>query len=818
MRIERLKINDFRGIPELVIEPEGDNLCLVGPNGSGKSSVIEAVDFLLTGEVKDLKGEGAGDLSIREHAPYLMGDFEEAEVEATLSLNGDSVTIRRSLGDRNTLDVEGGSSEDVERYLTTAEKGLHYLSRREILNFIVSRKQSRSEEIRSLLDLDTIKRKRLELQGAADNLDEEASQVERELSSSRARLIGVFEDVEEVTQIREAVNEIREELQGEALEELSVETRFRTELDSPADRASANPLQSTRTQELLTTIDSWFEQDASRFLDDYQDLQQSVDEVRDKEEALRDLESYDLIRLGKGFVDETTRECPLCLTDWDPEELMDLLERRVEQAAEAEELRNEIDGKRSSLLSSLTNVRTAVQSLVDILGQHDEFNLGELDSFRKGLQEVDDGLSGDLITEIPLEDLDEDERGELLAPGEVGETVGNLRDQAEEAPDLDEVEGYWDVLGSAYEEYVNFVELKETTSVLREAADEMEAVKNEFLDARDDVLMETYDAISERFEELYMSLHRDEEEFTPRIEPTETGLDLQVDFYGEGLHPPHALHSEGHQDSMGLCLFLALCDYLDGDELALVMLDDVVMSIDANHRRPLAELLAGDVSEDHQLFITTHDELWYRHLKAEGVVSSSNTVKFTSWNLEDGPIRVDQLADGWERIEEFLDEGDVPGAAHRLRHTAEWFFREACHQLRAEVRFDAEGRWMLGDFMSSALSKFKKSIKKAKSAEQSWGNDISDINALDDRRSEVYGRLGMEDDQVNPNVHYTEDEWATFRPSEMREVVDAFRDLYGLFWCDNCGACVRVLEEEHKEVMLRCKCGQKAQWNLVEKS
>ena len=47
--------------------------------------------------------------------------------------------------------------------------------------------------------------------------------------------------------------------------------------------------------------------------------------------------------------------------------------------------------------------------------------------------------------------------------------------------------------------------------------------------------------------------------FTPSaLTPSEGKLDFDVNFYERGLFPPAAFHSEGHQDSMGVCLYLAL--------------------------------------------------------------------------------------------------------------------------------------------------------------------------------------------------------------------------------------------------------------------
>lgn len=818
MRIEGLRVNGFRGIPEFEMEPECGNLCLVGPNGSGKSSVIEAIDFLLTGSIQDLTGDGTGDISIQEHGPYLRADEDDAWVEGTFVDGEESVTVRRRLSDRHSVECDRDLPASFENLMASAEKGQHYLSRREILNFIVARQQSRSEQIRTLLDLSTVREKRLELQGAADNLDDRASQLERERDSSRERLLDLFEDATSVSGVLSEVNALRADLDGDALEELSKDTPFRSGLDSPTDRASASPLQSNQTQELLGTIQGWFEETTDSFWEAYDAVLTRVQEVRDNEEALRDLEVLDLIRSGKAFVDEDTTACPLCQTSWDASELQALLERREAAAEEAKELRDEIDEVRDAALEELTRVRTAVESLIEILGQHDDFDMGRLESFQDDLKAVEDGLDGDVVDDVPLEDLDPSGREEILEPEEVQEEIERFRGRAEALPDLAHLEEVWDDLHTGFETYTEYVELKGRAAAVREAADEMGAVQAEFVEARDEILIETYDAISERFEDFYTTLHGDEEEFSPSIEPTETGLDIQVGFHGEGQHPPHALHSEGHQDSMGICLFLALCDYLEGADLSLIMLDDVVMSIDAEHRRPLAKLLKEDISEDFQLLITTHDELWYRHLKTEGAVSTGNTVKFTGWSLGDGPVRVDQLADGWDRIDGLLTEGDVPGAAHRLRHTAEWFLREVCHQLNAEVRFKADGLWTLGDFMGPALSKYKELVKKAKVAEESWGNDISDIQALDDRRSEVYQQLNMERGSVNPNVHFNEDEWATFTPAEMRDVVDAFRDLYDLFWCENCGSCVRVSVQDHEEVGIRCSCGQKVNWTLEEQS
>lgn len=57
---------------------------------------------------------------------------------------------------------------------------------------------------------------------------------------------------------------------------------------------------------------------------------------------------------------------------------------------------------------------------------------------------------------------------------------------------------------------------------------------------------------------------------------------------------------------MGLCLFLALMRHLRGPAFTLAVLDDVLMSVDAGHRREVCSLLKREFP-DTQFIVTTHD-------------------------------------------------------------------------------------------------------------------------------------------------------------------------------------------------------------------
>ncbi len=77
---------------------------------------------------------------------------------------------------------------------------------------------------------------------------------------------------------------------------------------------------------------------------------------------------------------------------------------------------------------------------------------------------------------------------------------------------------------------------------------------------------------------------------------------------------PRLTLSEGHRNSLGLCIFLAMASQ-DRSDRPLV-LDDVVVSLDREHRAALVAILAERFAA-RQLLLLTHDRLWYDELRQQ---------------------------------------------------------------------------------------------------------------------------------------------------------------------------------------------------------
>lgn len=58
MKVESIAIKNVRGLVDFSFAPKGKNVVVSGPNASGKSALVDAIDFLFTGKISHLVGEG----------------------------------------------------------------------------------------------------------------------------------------------------------------------------------------------------------------------------------------------------------------------------------------------------------------------------------------------------------------------------------------------------------------------------------------------------------------------------------------------------------------------------------------------------------------------------------------------------------------------------------------------------------------------------------------------------------------------------------------------------------------------------------------
>ncbi len=816
MKIHSLFINDVRGIRNnITLEPHGENMVIYGPNGTGKSAVVDAIDFLFTGDISRLAGRGTRGMSLKDHGKHIDAVIGDAFVKATIEIDGidNLIPIERHMATPKQLIVPEGLGPALQETLQIAEKGQHVLSRGEILKYIAAEAGKRAEEIQALLNLDKIEDIRKAFVTIHREADKAVQTATSNLEKSKAGVNAVFalDEFSEDT-ILEKTNECRTILKGQPISSLKIgklKSGIRPRTTDEKDRIYPDQLQNT-----LQATTKFLSEAGSRVFRNETALRATSKQLKDNEKLKRDLANKKLLDIGISLIDDSG-SCPLCLTKWEPGKLEQFLKNRLARAEKAAEIEKKISNLSTLIDKDVTILKGYVETLRD-------------SSKKLKFQEIEKDFTGwvtalldwsealrNATEDYPIDEPPK-ETTALLAVAKWGDHAEKLAEAAKSVGDLTPEQKAWDALTALEhtlkryfadkKEWENSVHFSNIAKVLDET----------YTAAKDRILESLFKSVNEDFIEYYRYLHgEDEEEFQSELKPDGSKLDFRVDFYGRGKHHPRALHSEGHQDSMGLCLYLALNKKNSQGKVKLVILDDVVMSIDAGHRRNVCSLLQHYFS-DTQFFITTHNRTWARQLKTDGGVKESNTREFKGWSVDTGPKYQDWI-DVWAEIKEKLDNNDVAQAAHQLREHLEFYFENVCDAVGASVEYKSDLRYELGDYLPGARSAYKGLLRQAKNSARSWGNNnaVIKFGELETQMNETFLRTQMEQWGINVNVHYSK--WADFDKNDFLPIVEAFQDLEGYFKCSKCGGLLKVSKRGFTRTDLRCPCGA-VYWNLEQGS
>jgi hypothetical protein len=298
------------------------------------------------------------------------------------------------------------------------------------------------------------------------------------------------------------------------------------------------------------------------------------------------------------------------------------------------------------------------------------------------------------------------------------------------------------------------------------------------------------------------------------LTPSSGRLGFDVDFYGRGFFPPGAYHSDGHQDGMGLCLYLALMDHLLKRNFTLAVLDDVLISVDVGHRREVTKMLKNKFPHV-QFIMTTHDKTWFQHMKNTGLVEQGSSVRFCKWDVDMGPTEWDDR-DIWAELDDHLAKNEVRSAAALLRYYLEHICQEICENFRAKIEFRSDAQFTLGELLPSATTAFLNCVKKGKSSAHSWSKPeiMDELTAIEKTFKEANKKTLAENWQINPAVHYNE--WGNFDKQDFKPVVVSFKKLLDQFSCQSCNGLLYVTLNQGKKESMRCGCSN-VNINLVMK-
>ncbi|MFA5823220.1 MAG: AAA family ATPase [Thermodesulfovibrionales bacterium] len=815
IRIKTIHIEDFRGIRDLSLDLAGRNFGICGPNGTGKSGVVDAIEFCLTGDVTRLSGQGTAGLSVKSHAPHV--DQRTHPEKANITIIGDipslgkTVKIHRSVKNPKKVEI---TPNDVTIQKIVAELETHpefALSRREIVKYIITPPGQRSVDVQTLLRLDHIERLRKSFTTVNNKHKGEVDETERNRRQAEIDLKTTLKiDKLHVTLVLEKVNEKRQTLSLPVLTELTKETSFKAGATAPQEADKKPALRKAVALADLGALQTAIQGVEPAALVNYrQAAKQALEKLNNDEQALTLARRHGFIKTGLDLVTEDA--CPLCDTPWKADELREHLLKKILSAEEIEKLlcqfRTNIDAVLESLAERIWAIERVIQYSKSL---KPPVAYTETATYRDSLKEA----------EIALKDFLEDHSRIVPAMKAITDSwwfpADAQRAQIDECeaavnalPDTSAEDEARDILSIAQDRYERLLRTARTAMEQKARSALAQKVLDHYNSTATTVLESIYDQVAEDFSNYYCAINReDEEKFVGKLTSEPAKLSFDVDFYGRGLFPPGAYHSEGHQDAMGLCLYLALMKHTLGDKFTFAVLDDVLMSVDASHRREVCRLLKKEFP-DTQFIITTHDRVWLQYMKTENLISRSQS--FGGWTVDSGP-RVWDDHDIWTEIQHELAKDDVAQAAWLLRRYLEYTAVILADNLRARIEFRGDGHYDFADLMPHVLKRWQTLLEDGDKSATKWklDDEKATIAAMRATAKDLISKTNAEQWAINPSVHFNE--WANLQAHEFQEVVAAFKDLLEHLRCENpaCKSYLYVLPRKGQPEEMRCNCGATA--------
>ena len=306
------------------------------------------------------------------------------------------------------------------------------------------------------------------------------------------------------------------------------------------------------------------------------------------------------------------------------------------------------------------------------------------------------------------------------------------------------------------------------------------------------------DNISKDIESMWETLHPGEKIDSVRLSlppTTDKAIDVVLQFHGLDQDSPRLTLSEGYRNSLGLCIFLAMAKQVVDTDRPL-LLDDVVVSLDRNHRGMIQELLEKEFSE-RQVLIFTHDREWYTELRHQ--LGNGNRWNFKTLLPYDTPeigIRWAQKTTTFEDARaQINDRPDVSGSDARKIMDVELPEIAEGLQIRLPyLRSYKNDSRMAHDFLTRLIADGKKCFQK-KSGSDQYVTHGDAINACDeaDQLLLTWGNKASHSfDIVRP---------------EAIKLLNACEAAISHFKCALCDCYVWTLHNKQSK-WVQCECGE----------
>jgi recombinational DNA repair ATPase RecF len=622
MKLNSLHLRSFRGAtqPITLHFSERKNITLIyAENGNGKSTIADALVSLCTDEVGSLADRSDVDRNFLKSLGSKSSDL-------LIELVTDKGTYKATLASSSNRFVKSPNSNLPK---------LKSLRRAQITSFIEDQPSERYKVISSFIDVSGVQKSENELKRLILNLEQNLLSSSKSLSVAKENLTRFWK--------------------GEGSPKGSVDEWIKDELGKDYSKLATELGMNSSVLEgwtdLLGVVRNMISE-KDKYLKSRETLKTADEKLREYIKTNPSSES-DLLALLNEAKDYLTSKrvvdkCPMCGKNNERAHLL----RHVSSAIEQMETLNK-------LVQAQKSARSIKDNLYQRLQSHSDLFTKSLIAFKTLTVKVPGSNIKNIFKEIVNSNTVSDNFKKFNAiSSEVSAVIANLKSQNQSISKSIHLSNSIKVNSESSQKLQEEFSKSEKMIVLAKSTLQLlESERKTFIDTE-------LSSISAEVENMYHTIHPNEGLGNVRLflnHNYQGSLNLTADFYSANDITPQSLYSESHLDTLGICIFLALAKKESNKDVILI-LDDVVMSVDERHLDRIIDLIHTQSEFFSQIFISTHYRPWrerYRNNRAPN--SNIQFVELRSWSKENG-IRIAKPMLVLNEIQEFLSD---PSKFHR---------------------------------------------------------------------------------------------------------------------------------------------------------
>ena len=794
-KIKSINISGLRGVKDfLTLDLNKNSVLVYGDNGVGKSSLTDAFEWFFYDRIGHLSNEEIGRKKGRDALRNIfIADNEDGYIE--IKFDNNKLDTKKSI-DSSISPSTSNISDEFNDFITATQSENLILRYRDLVQFIIASKTEKLTELQNIIGFS-------EVADVRSLLKKNAGRIARNIKSGNYDnrkhvqqsiiLENLKQDAYTDEQLFEGANKLIKPLN------LNIEIKSHTDI-----KKVLNKIETKEDTALLEQI-SFFTKiwevllevvgDVDNIHESYKSYHTILKELQKDPEKIKKLQLLALLKEGQSVLkNDVVRDdyCPLCQQEKNKVQLIQELNKRIEELEQLAEEKNKLDEQAEELEQLVqSNINTIDSLLKEKLFKKEEYEKlkGQIEGIKKSLNAFSDEPKKDLsatLTEPTKIKIDKTELSGIVKQAQ--ETAKALTESQSSNIKF----RIYTKLFHAVTAYGEYQSIEKEQGILARQQVTFEVLYADFIKRQEEALNVFLTMFSQDINYYYTTMNPNEKVTDIKLVPIKkdgdlVGVTIECSFFDKTKTFPIAYLSESHINCLGLSFFLASVKAFN-KENKFFILDDIISSYDRSHRARFAKLLTEKFS-DYQVILLTHEQEFFE-LVFSDVKSKGWSTKNFMWT-KDGGVGVEKgMFDIRERILKKFKEKNTDGLGNDIRIYTEKVIKEVAFNIEAPVAFrysELNEKRMapeLLDAVQSRISKKGKGLKEKANIARVKGMPM------------FIGNTTSHDNEFNESIEDLEVMW------------EDIKNMIHTFYCNGCKKFISVKYFDNVENKIRCGCGK----------